>query len=90
MAPHLTDRQHELIRGMIQGGKRTPGIIKAANCSGRSVMNIWSNLRYFGTTRAPANRRGRLPLITIPMLEALYSQLLDRPELYLDEMVVFL
>jgi hypothetical protein len=82
MAPHLTDWQHELIRGMIQGGKRTPEIVKAANCSERSVMNIRSNLRYFGTTRAPANRGGRPPSITAPMLEALCSQLLDRPELY--------
>lgn len=90
MAPHLTDWQHELIRGMIQGGKRTPEIVKAANCSERSVMNIRSNLRYFGTTRAPANRGGRPPSVTAPMLEALLSQLLDRPELYLDEMVVFL
>ena len=47
-------------------------------------------LRLFGSVHAPPNRIGRRRSITPPMLEALCDHLLEKPGLYLGEMVVFL
>jgi hypothetical protein len=49
-----------------------------------------SNLRHFGSSKAPSNGGGRPRSITPPMLNALCEHLLEKPDLYLDEMVVFL
>jgi transposase len=65
-------------------------IAEAAGCSERSIKNIRSNLRLFGSVRAPPNGVGRRRSITPVMLEALCDHLLERPGLYLDEMVLFL
>lgn len=65
-------------------------IAEAARCTPRSVTTIRSNLRCFGSIRAPANGIGRRRTITPPMLEALCERLLEKPDLYQDEMVVFL
>nr|KMM68378.1 hypothetical protein CPAG_04707 [Coccidioides posadasii RMSCC 3488] len=62
----------------------------AAGCSERSVKTIRLNPRLFGSARAPQVRVGRRRSITPPMLEALCDHLLEKPGLYLDEMVVFL
>lgn len=62
----------------------------AAGCSPHSVNAIRSNLRCFGTTRAPFNGGGRPRSITPPMLDTLHEYLLEKPDLYLDEMAVFL
>ena len=61
-----------------------------AGCSPRSVNAIRSNLRCFGTTRGPFNGRGRLRSITPPILDTLREYLLGKPDLYLNEMAVFL
>jgi hypothetical protein len=53
-------------------------------------QSIPSNLHHFGTTRALPNSRGRHPSITLHMLEVLSEHLLERPELYPEEMAVFL
>ncbi|CRG92712.1 hypothetical protein PISL3812_09778 [Talaromyces islandicus] len=90
MAPPLADWQHDMIHGMIQGGKKNAEIVKAVKCSERTVFNIRSNLRRYGTTKAPANRGGRPPSITPATLELLCDKLLDKPGLYIDEMVVYL
>jgi hypothetical protein len=65
----------------------------AAGCSKRSIKSIRSNLRCFGTTKAPPNGSGRRRSITPPtggMLQALQQHLLEKPGLYLDEMALFL
>jgi len=62
----------------------------AADCSKRSIKRIRSNIRCFGTTRAPSNGAGRRRSITPFMLQALKQHLLEKPGLYLDEMVLFL
>ncbi len=61
-----------------------------AGCSERSVRAIRSNLDYFDNTKAPPNGVGRPRIITPPMLEALFEHLLEKPELYQDEMALFL
>ncbi|TPR10100.1 RNase H family protein [Aspergillus niger] len=63
---------------------------KAAECSKQAVKYIRSNLRVFGSPRAPPTRVGRARLITPVMLEALCEHLLEKPGLYLDEMAMFL
>ncbi|KAI2791665.1 hypothetical protein POX_c04532 [Penicillium oxalicum] len=62
----------------------------AAECSDRTIKNVRRNLRLFGSVHAPSNRIGRRRSITPPMLESLCDHLLEKPGLYLDEMVVFL
>lgn len=47
-------------------------------------------MRQFGDTRAPPIRVGRPQSITAPMLEALFDYLEKKPDIYLDEMAVFL
>lgn len=62
----------------------------AAECSDRTTKNIRRNLRLFGTVHVPLNRVGRRRTITPPMLDALREHLLEKPGLYLDEMVIFI
>jgi transposase len=62
----------------------------AAGCSERSIKAIHSNLRYFGSTKAPPNGGGGCRSITLQMLEVLREHLLEKHELYLEEMAVFL
>lgn len=92
MAPRLALSQVELVRDMILSREplTTSQIAGAACCSERSVSNIRLNLRLFGTARAPPNHVGRRRSITVPMLKALCEHLLEKPDLYLDEMVIFL
>ena len=65
-------------------------IADVIGCSERSVFSIQSNLRHFGSTKAPSNGVGRPRSITPPMLDALCEYLLEKPDLYRDEMVLFL
>jgi hypothetical protein len=91
MAPNLAPSQHDLIRDMIlHQTLTTREMADAAGCSERCIKAIRSNLHYFGTTKAPPNGGGRHPSITLHMLEVLSEQLLEKPELYLEEMTVFL
>jgi hypothetical protein len=90
MAPNLAASQHELIRDMvISKSLDTTQMTDVAGCSDRSIKSIRLGLRCFGTTRAPLNGGGRPRPIT-PMLEALCEYLLEKPDLYLDGMVMFL
>ena len=75
---------------MIQAGEDFNLIATATVCSVRSVQRIDANLRYFGATKAPANGAGRRRAITGPMLQSLCDQLLKRPDMYRDEMILFL
>lgn len=65
-------------------------IAEAANCSTRAIPRIRSNLRLFGSSKAPPNKGGRPRSISPIMLEALCDHLLEKPDLYLDEMAIFL
>ena len=69
---------------------KTDRMADVADCSPRSVNAIRSNLRCFGTTRAPFNGGGRPRSTTPSMLNALREYLLEMSDLYLDEMAVFL
>jgi len=92
MAPHLAESQHVLIGSMIESESsfKAKEIATVAGCSRRSVHRIRSNIRDFGSTRAPPNSVGRPRSITPPMLDALCEHLLEKPELYQEEMVLFL
>jgi transposase len=81
----------ELIRDVIYcKSLSTSQMAEIAGCSERSIKYIRSNVRLFGSARAPSNGLGRPRSITSPMLEALCEHLLEKPDLYQDEMVVFL
>lgn len=90
MAPNLTDSQHDQIRDMIKCGCKNAAIADAVRCNVRSVKRIRSKLRCFGTTRAPPNGVGRRRIITPPMLKVLLDHLLEKPDLYQDEMAIYL
>jgi transposase len=91
MAPNLALSQHDLIRDMILDGSLTQAqMADVAGCSGRTIRNIATNVRLFGSTRAPANGAGRRQHITPPMLDALCDRLTEKPGLCRDEMAVFL
>jgi hypothetical protein len=63
---------------------------KVAGCSDGSVRAVRSNLRYFASTKAPSNGVGRPRSVTPLMLDALCEHLLEKPNLYQDEMTIFL
>jgi len=91
MAPHMADSQRNLVHDMIVGSSHTANeIANVAGCSARSVKSIRSNIRTFGTAKAPWNGGGGPRSITPPMLEALREHLFEKPDQYLNEMVVFL
>ena len=90
MAPNLAESQHAQIRDMLLSNCPPAEIADAVGCSKRSVFAIKSNLRSFGSTKAPSNGVGRPRSITPPMLDALCEYLLEKPGLYRDEMVLFL
>jgi transposase len=89
MAPNLAESQHAQIRDMILDNRPSAEIADVVNCSERSVFAIKSNLRLFGSTKAPSNGVGRPRSITPPMLDALCEHLLEKPGLCRDEMVLF-
>ena len=90
MAPNLAESQHAQIRDMILSNRPAAEIADVVGYSERSVFAIKSNLRCFGSTKAPSNSVGRPRSITTSMLEALYKHLLEKPHLYRDEMMLFL
>jgi transposase len=90
MAPNLAESQHAQIRDMLLSNRPPAEIADAVGCSERSVFAIKSNLRSFGSTKAPSNGIGRPRSITPPMLDALCEHLLEKLSLYRDEMVLFL
>jgi transposase len=91
MAPNLATSEHQLIQDMIFDGSLTnPQMAEVVGCNVRAIKAIRANLRFFGTTNAPHNGGGRRRSITPPMLDALCERLLEKPDLFLDELVVFL
>src|SRR5271155_502363 len=91
MAPNLPACQHALIRHVIDDGRFTGRqIAKAARCSIPAVKAIERNIRDFGSTTAPPNGGERPESINPLMRDALFEHLLRKPNLYLNEMVVYL
>ena len=91
MAPHLAASQRELIRHMISDGSlKVSEMAKLAQCSERSIKAIRVNVRCFSATNAPRNRGGRRRSLTPSMLDALRERLLEKPSLYLNELMVFI
>ncbi len=91
MAPNLAASQHRLIGDMINSGRLTTAqMANVAGCSVRTVTSIRANLRCFGSTNAPRSRPGPSRAMSPPMIDALCQHLLEKPDQYLDEMVVFL
>ena len=83
MVPYLAASQHALIRDMILGKSlKQTDMAAVAGCSDRSIRYIATNLRLFGSTKAPSNGAGRRRCITPPMLDALRERLLEKPGLY--------
>ena len=90
MAPNLAKSTLVLIYDMIASNELTTSqMAKAAGCSKRAIIRIRSNLRLFGSVKAPPMKPGRPQSITPIMLEALCDHLLDKPDLYLHEMELF-
>jgi hypothetical protein len=81
-----------MIAHMIRSKKAltTSQIARLAKCSERSITNIRTNMRQFGTARSPQIRTGQAPCITTSMVDALCDHLTEKPGLYLEEMAVFL
>jgi transposase len=91
MAPRLAASQHDMIRDMIASKSlKAIDMAAAAGCSDRTIRNIRSNLRCFGSSRAPLNGGGRRRQITPVMLDALKERLIEKPGMYQDEMALFL
>ena len=91
MAPNLAPSQHDLIHDTIlDNSLKTYEMANVAECSERSIKAIRSNLHCFGSTKAPPNGGGRPRSISPPMLESLCEHLLKKPDLHLEEMVLFL
>jgi hypothetical protein len=91
MAPNLAASQHALIQDMIDDGALTyRQIARAANCGAAAVKAIGRNLRDFGSTTAPPNRGGRPTSMNPVMRDAILEYLLRKPNLYLNDMVIYL
>jgi transposase len=65
-------------------------IAKVAGCSRRTIQRKKSNIRKFGSTKAPPNRVGRSRSIAPPILDTICGHLLKGPGLYLEEMVLII
>jgi transposase len=90
MAPRLAQSKHSLISDMLASKSfKAHEIAEVAGCSTHSVHAIKSNLRQYGTTKAPPNGGGRPRDITPPMFNALCERLLEKPGLCQDEMQLF-
>lgn len=88
---HVAKSTLEFIHDMISSDELTTSeIAEAAGCSKRAIIRIRSNLRLFGSIKAPSIKAGRPRSITPIMLEALCDRLLEKPGLYLHEKEVFL
>lgn len=89
MAPNLAASKHEPIHDMIIE-LSTSQMAEVPGCNKRTILRISSNIRLFNSVKALPNKGGEPQSITPAMLEARYDHLLETPDLYLDEMAVFL
>lgn len=90
MAPTLAAAQHAETLDMIDSGElKDKEMARIAQCTDRTVRRHRANLECFGSTAAPANRRGRRPSMTSSMLTVFCEHLLGKPDDDLDGMVFF-
>jgi len=92
MTPNLAVSQHTIIQDLIEDGLLNGTLISnVARCSERTISTSRTNYHRFGSTRAPYNGRGGRPRsINDAVLEVVLTLLRERPDLRLDEMVIFL
>jgi hypothetical protein len=91
MAPNLASSKYELIYDMTHSGELSPSqMAETADCYRSTILSISSNILVFGSVKAPPNKGGRPQSITPVMLEALCDHLLEKPNLNLDAMDIFL
>jgi transposase len=91
MAPNLAASTLELIHDIISSSELTAAqMAEAAGCSERMITRLRSNLRLFGSVKAPPNKGGRPRSLLPYMVQTLCDYLLEKPHLYLDEMAVYL
>lgn len=91
MAPNLARSTLDLIHDMLISGELTTSqMAETAGCSKRAIIRLRANLQLFGSLKAPQIKGGRPRKITPVMLEALCDYLLEKPDLYLHEMELFL
>ena len=91
MAPRLSKQQHNPTGELIRAGIYSDNDIAiATHCTKRTIRRHRRNLRVFGSTFGLPNSGGRDPVLTKPMVAALIEHLLEKPDLYLDEMAWFL
>ena len=88
MAPNLSNSKHDKLQKLILSySSQDVEIAKAVPCSVRTVVSARSNLRLFGSTKAPPNGRGRPPSIPSHIADAILEHLTIKQHLYLDEVV---
>lgn len=91
MAPPLAQSTREMAFDMTVSSELTaPQMAVAASCHMQTIKRYRSNIRMFGSVTAPSNKGGRPQSLTPLMIQVLCDHLLEKPQLYLDEMVVFL
>jgi transposase len=91
MTPRLPPSMLEMLSDMILSKSlNTSQMAEAAECGGRSIINICNNLHRFGNVRIPPTRVGRRRRITPAMLEAICDHLIEKAGLYVDEMALFI
>jgi hypothetical protein len=80
MAPYLASSKHELIDDVISSGELSVlQMAKSAGCNKRTNIRISSNIRTFGSVKAPLNEGSRPRSIYQVMLEAICDHLLEEP-----------
>ena len=90
MAPNLSTSKHEKLQKLILAGiLQDVEIAEEVPCSVRTVVSVRSNLKIFGSTKAPSNGCGRPPSIPEHMAMALLEHLIIKQHLYSDEMADF-
>lgn len=91
MAPNLAASTLAFIHDMIVSNELTaPQMAEAAGCNERTIRRLRSNMRLFGSVKAPPNRRGRPRNLTPVKIQALCDHLLEKLYLYLNKMVLFI
>jgi hypothetical protein len=91
MAPNLPTSTLELTHDMLMSNELTTSeMADVVNCHPSTIRRHRDNLRVFGRVMPHHNKKGRPRRLTPLMIKALYDHLLEKPQLYLDEMVVFI
>lgn len=75
---------------IVSSDLNAPQMAEAAGCHKRTIKRHRSHVRLFGSVTAPPNKGGRPRSITPLMIQVLCDHLLEKPQLYLNEMIVFL